>query len=161
MIIKLPIKKLREDVKIPSFKTEGSVGFDLSAYIRSDQEETYNEMTHTGEPCIHLNPQDVFLVRTGFAIAVPQGYELQIRSRSGLSLKNGVIVLNSPATIDTDYRGELMIILKNTGKEDFIIRDGDRVAQSVLAVAPKVEILQVDILDDTVRGSDGLGSTGI
>ncbi len=100
-------------------------------------------------------------VATGFAFAIPHGYEVQVRPRSGLALKHGITCLNTPGTIDSDYRGEVKVILANLGDEDFVIQRGDRIAQLVVAPVVQAEMLQVDALDDTVRGTGGFGSTGI
>lgn len=100
-------------------------------------------------------------VPTGFAFAIPHGYEVQVRPRSGLALKHGITCLNTPGTIDSDYRGEVKVILANLGDEDFVIQRGDRIAQLVVAPVVQAEMLQVDALDVTVRGTGGFGSTGI
>lgn len=141
MIIKFC--KLEYDAVIPKFATEYSSGFDLHAL------ESY--VLASG---CHA------LIRTGLSVEIPHGYEIQIRSRSGLALNNGIFVLNSPGTIDSDYRGEIKIILMNFGS-DFEIKKGDRIAQGVVAAVPRVQITQVDSISKTHRGDGGFGSTGI
>lgn len=133
------------DLPLPHRKTDGASGMDLYAAIDKD---------------IKLAPGTVELVPTGIAIAVPDGFECQVRSRSGLSLKQGLFCLNSPGTVDSDYRGEVKVILANFSKEDQIISRGDRIAQMVIAKYEKVELEEVDKLDDTERGEGGFGSTG-
>lgn len=107
-----------------------------------------------------LKPGSTVLIPTGFAIALPEGYEAQIRPRSGLAIKNGIGILNSPGTIDADYRGEVKIILSNFGKEDFVVRRGERIAQMVIAQHERGEWIEADRLDDTERGAGGFGHTG-
>ena len=145
MLIKF--KKLDEKAIIPEYKTTGSAGFDLQVLINGKEEI--------------LKKGEIKLFKTGLAMALPNGYEAQVRSRSGLSLKNGIIVLNAPGTVDSDYRGEVGIIAMNCGKEDFIIEDGMRLAQMVIAKYEKADIEVVDNLDETERSSGGFGSTGI
>ena len=144
MIIKF--KKLNKNAIIPEYKTDLSAGFDL------------NVLLEEGEYI--LKKEEIKLFKTGLAMSLPKGYEAQIRSRSGLSLKNGVIVLNSPGTVDADYRGEIGIILMNCGSEDYKIENGDRIAQMVIAKYEKADIEIVDELDETERGNGGFGSTG-
>lgn len=136
----------RSNNKLPTYKTSGSSGIDLQAFVEST-------MT--------LKPLDRVLVPTGLFIAIPEGYEGQIRGRSGLALKNGITLANAVGTIDSDYRGEIKIILINLGKEDFIINSGDRIAQMIFTKYESVELIQVDELEDTTRGSGGFGHTGI
>lgn len=145
MIIKF--KKLNNKASIPEYKTSGSAGFDLQVLIDNDK-----EILKTGE---------IKLFKTGLAMALPEGYEAQIRSRSGLSLKSGIIVLNAPGTIDSDYRGEIGIIAINCGKEDFVVENGMRLAQMVIAKYEKADIEIVEDLDTTERNSGGFGSTGV
>jgi len=142
---KVLIKKLNPDVEIPVYKTSGASGMDLMAFI--------------GEP-IKIAPHSTYLVPTGLSIAFSEDYEVQIRPRSGLAVKNSITVLNTPGTIDSDYRGEIKIILFNHGKEDFIINNKDRVAQMVLTPVIKMELEETDNLPDTLRGEGGFGSTG-
>ena len=133
-------------LNMPKYATDLSAGVDLEAAI--------------GAP-IMLKPGERQLIATGLAIALPEGYEAQIRPRSGLAFKNGVTVLNSPGTIDADYRGEIKVILANLGTEDFTVERGMRVAQMVVAAYSRVSWNVVEQLDDTARGADGFGSTGV
>ena len=142
---KVLIKKLDPLVKLPSYKSEGASGMDLMAFIK-DQ--------------INIKPKTSSLIPTGLSIAFPKEYEIQIRPRSGLAAKNNISVLNTPGTIDSDYRGELKVIIYNHGNKDFIINNGDRIAQMVLVPILKMEFEEVDNLPDTVRGKGGFGSTG-
>ena len=142
---KVLIKKLDPLVKLPSYKSEGASGMDLMAFIK-DQ--------------INIKPKTSSLIPTGLSIAFPKEYEIQIRPRSGLAAKNNISVLNTPGTIDSDYRGELKVIIYNHGNKDFIINNGDRIAQMVLVPILKMEFEEVDSLPDTVRGQGGFGSTG-
>ena len=130
---------------LPEHKTNGSAGVDLTASL--------------DEP-IALEPGGIKLVKTGLFIAVPEGYEAQVRPRSGLALKHGITVLNTPGTIDADYRGEVGVILINHGKETFVINDGERIAQMVIAKHEMVEWQTVEELAETERGTGGFGSTG-
>ena len=131
---------------MPEYKTPGSAGMDLRAYLKEDY------VLEAGE-------RKVF--PTGLYVELPQGYEAQVRSRSGLSAKHGICVLNSPGTIDSDYRGEIRVALINLSKEDFTVHNGDRIAQLVFTKVTQVEIEPVDILDETERGMKGFGHTGI
>lgn len=140
------IKKLFQDVELPEYKTEFSAGMDLKAYTKEN---------------IVLKAGEIKLIKTGLAIALPNGFEAQIRSRSGLSLKNGIIVLNAPGTIDSDYRGEIGIILMNVGQNDFVIENNMRIAQMVITKYENVKLDLVEELDDTVRANGGFGSTGL
>ena len=139
------IKKLNPDVELPVYKTSGASGMDLMAFI---------------EGPIKIAPNSTYLVPTGLSMAFSEDYEVQIRPRSGLAVKNSITVLNTPGTIDSDYRGEIKIILFNHGKEDFIINNKDRVAQMILTPIIKMEFEEVDNLPDTLRGEGGFGSTG-
>lgn len=130
----------------PNCATEGSAGFDVSAFLTED---------------VVLKPGKRALISTGIYLAMPKGMECQVRSRSGLALKYGIVVLNSPGTIDADYRGECKVILHNSGDEDFVIHNGDRIAQFVFAKAEKVNLQEVEELDETERGDGGFGHTGI
>ena len=136
------------DLPIPAYATEGAAGFDLRAAV-------------PGDAPLVLRPGCRELVPTGFACAVPHGYEMQVRPRSGLAAKHGVTVANSPGTVDSDYRGPLMVCLINLGREPFTIRRGDRIAQAVAAPAPQLTLVEVEDLDATVRGEGGFGSTGV
>ena len=144
-MVKVLVKKLKPFVQLPSYKTIGSSGMDLKACI---------------EKPINLEPKNSCLVPTGLAVAFPEKYEIQIRPRSGLAAKNNISVLNTPGTIDSDYRGELKIILFNHGNENFVINDNDRVAQMVLTPIIKMELEEVNELPVSVRGVGGFGSTG-
>ena len=144
-MVKILIKKTNRKVITPKYKTDGSSGVDLSAFL--DKE-------------VVIKPNSSELIPTGLQVAIPEELEIQIRPRSGLAAKESIGVLNSPGTIDSDYRGELKIILFNHGKEDFIINNGDRIAQMVLVPILKMEFEEVDSLPDTVRGQGGFGSTG-
>lgn len=140
----VPLEHAR-DIPLPAYATEQSAGMDLCAAITD---------------AITLKPNERTLVPTGLSIALPQGYEAQIRPRSGLAAKNGVTVLNTPGTVDADYRGEIKVILANLGTEPFTIERGMRIAQMVVARHSFVTWDQVDTLDETARGSGGFGSTG-
>ena len=144
-MVKVLIKKLDPAVEIPSYKTMGASGMDLMAF--------------TQKP-IKLVPKHSCLVPTGLSVAFPIDYEIQIRPRSGLAAKNNISVLNTPGTIDSDYRGEIKIILFNHGNNEFIINNKDRIAQMVLSPVIKMEIEEVESLPSTVRGKGGFGSTG-
>ena len=139
------IKKLNPDVELPVYKTSGASGMDLMAF--------------TKEP-IKISPNSSYLVPTGLSVAFSEDYEIQIRPRSGLAAKNSITVLNTPGTIDSDYRGEIKIILFNHGEKDFIINNKDRVAQMVLIPVIKMKLEETNILPDTLRGEGGFGSTG-
>jgi len=142
---KVLVKKLDPNVELPKYKTEGSSGLDLMAFIDNP---------------IKISPNTSALVPTGISVAISNDLEIQIRPRSGLAAKSSVTVLNTPGTIDSDYRGEIKIILFNHGKEDFIIKNKDRVAQMILVPIIKIEFEEVDELPNTIRGSGGFGSTG-
>ena len=144
-MVKILIKKTNRKVITPKYKTDGSSGVDLSAFL---------------EKKVVIKPNSSELIPTGLQVAIPEELEIQIRPRSGLAAKESIGVLNSPGTIDSDYRGELKIILFNHGKEDFIINNGDRIAQMVLVPIIKMEFEEVDSLPNTVRGQGGFGSTG-
>ena len=130
----------------PNYETEGAAGMDL----RADIEET-----------ITLKPLERAIVKTGLFIALPIGFEAQVRPRSGLAAKKGITVLNSPGTVDADYRGEIGVILVNLSNEKFIINDGERIAQLIIAKHERVNWQEVDFLSETARGSGGFGSTGV
>lgn len=135
-----------EGLDLPAYATEHSAGMDLCAAVQ--------------EPIV-LNPGERKLIPTGLSVALPEGYEAQVRPRSGLALKNGISVLNSPGTIDADYRGEVQIILANLGSEPFTITRGMRIAQMVVAAYARVEWETTEKLSETSRGKGGFGSTGI
>ena len=146
--VRVELKRLPESegLPLPAYMTEHAAGADLCAAVESD---------------LTLNPGARALVPTGFAIALPPGYEAQIRPRSGLALRSGVTCLNSPGTIDADYRGPVQVILANLGSEPVVIRRGDRIAQMVVAPVVKVHFAAVDELPDSQRGTNGFGSTGV
>ena len=144
-MIKVLIKKLSHKAQIPIYKTEGSSGMDLMALT---------------EDKIVIKPNKSALVPTGLSVAIPSDTEIQIRPRSGLAAKSSISVLNTPGTIDSDYRGELKVILFNHGDKEFIINNGDRIAQMVLVLILKVQFEEVQDLPETIRGSGGFGSTG-
>ena len=144
-MVKILIKKLNPNVELPSYKTSGASGMDLMAFIE--------------EP-IKIAPHSSYLVPTGLSMAFSEDYEVQIRPRSGLAAKNSITVLNTPGTIDSDYRGEIKIILFNHGKKDFLINNKDRIAQMVLTPIIKMDFEETDNLPDTLRGEGGFGSTG-
>ncbi|MDZ4363919.1 dUTP diphosphatase [Brevundimonas sp.] len=135
------------DLPLPAYETAGSAGMDLRAAVPDDAPLT-------------LPPGARALVPTGLKMALDQGYEAQVRPRSGLALKHGITCLNSPGTIDADYRGEVGVILINHGHEPFVIRRGERIAQMVIAAVAQATVTEVETLDDTVRGTGGFGSTG-
>jgi dUTP pyrophosphatase len=145
----VPIRRLPHnlDLPLPAYETAGAAGMDLRAAIAED------------EPIV-LRPGARFAVPTGLAFALPDGFEGQVRPRSGLAARHGVSQVNTPGTIDADYRGEVKVILINLGEEDFTIRRGDRIAQLVVAPVARATWLEVDSLDETVRGAGGFGSTG-
>jgi dUTP pyrophosphatase len=140
------VKILREGVTLPKYQTDHSAGLDLCACIDKD---------------IILMPGERVLVPTGISIELPDGYEAQVRPRSGLAINHGVTVLNSPGTIDPDYRGEVKVILINLGKEPFVIKNGMRIAQMVISKFERVEVEVVEELSQTRRGEGGFGSTGV
>ena len=144
-MVKVLIKKLNPSVQLPSYKTNGASGMDLMAFI---------------EKPISLEPGKSCLVPTGLSVAFPEEYEIQIRPRSGLAAKNNISVLNTPGTIDSDYRGELKIILFNHGSENFLINNNDRVAQIVLTPIIKMELEEINELPKSIRDKGGFGSTG-
>ena len=144
-MVKVLIKKLDPAVKVPKYKTLGASGMDLMAFIHQP---------------IKLAPKSSCLVPTGLSVAFSEEYEIQIRPRSGLAAKSNIGVLNTPGTIDSDYRGELKIILFNHGNKDFIVNNNDRVAQMVLMTILKMELEEVDQLPESIRGLGGFGSTG-
>ena len=145
-MVKVLIKRLSSDVKFPSYKTTGASGMDLMAFIKSP---------------VTIKPKTSFLIPTGLSLAFSKDYEIQIRPRSGLAAKNQISVLNTPGTIDADYRGEIKVILINLSKKSFIVEKGLRIAQMVLCPVIKAKLKEVESLEDTQRGSGGFGSTGI
>ena len=144
-MVKVLIKKLNSAVKLPEYKTSGASGMDLTAFI---------------EKPISVKSKTSSLIPTGLSIAFQEKYEIQIRPRSGLAAKNNITVLNTPGTIDSDYRGEIKVIIYNHGDDDFIINNGDRIAQMVLSPIIKMDLEEVKDLPKTIRGEGGFGSTG-
>ena len=144
-MVKILVKKFDKNIKLPAYKTSGSSGMDLMAY-------TKNKIT--------IKPSKTAIISTGIAVAIPKNYEIQIRPRSGLAAKKNISVLNTPGTIDSDYRGEIKIILINLSKRSFVVKSGDRVAQMVLCPIVKGKLQEVKKLPKTVRGKGGFGSTG-
>jgi len=134
-----------KDLPLPGYATDGSSGLDVAAAVVEDRT---------------IAPGERALLPTGFALAIPWGTEVQVRARSGLAHKHGVTVLNAPGTIDSDYRGEVKVILVNHGSEPFVVRRGDRIAQLVVAAVTRTQVVEVNALDDTDRGSGGFGHTG-
>ena len=144
-MVKVLVKKLNPKVQLPSYKTEGSSGMDLMAFI---------------EDQIKIAPNSSALIPTGISVAIPIDVEIQIRPRSGLAAKSNISVLNTPGTIDSDYRGEIKVILFNHSSKEFIVKNKDRVAQMILMPVLKVDFEEVDSLPESVRGLGGFGSTG-
>ena len=144
-MIKVLVKKKDPSVKLPSYKTNGASGMDLMAFI---------------ERPINLKPGKSCLVPTGLSVAFPKEYEIQIRPRSGLAAKNNISVLNTPGTIDSDYRGEIKVILFNHGNKSFKINNDDRIAQMILTPVIKMDLEETNELPDSIRGEGGFGSTG-
>ena len=144
-MVKVLIKKLNSAVKLPEYKTEGASGMDLMAFIKKP---------------INVKPQTSSIIPTGIAVAFSKNYEIQIRPRSGLAAKKNIGILNTPGTIDSDYRGEIKVIIFNYGKKNFIINNGDRIAQMVLSPIIKIKLEKKNDLPETFRGKKGFGSTG-
>ncbi len=142
---KVLIKKLDPAVKLPAYKTSGASGMDLMAFIKKP---------------INLKSKTSYLVPTGLSVAFSKDYEIQIRPRSGLAAKNNISILNTPGTIDSDYRGEIKVIIYNHGNEEFIINNGDRIAQMILTPVIKIKLEETKDLPETIRGEGGFGSTG-
>ena len=143
-MVKLLIKKLHKNIILPEYKTDGSSGMDLMANV---------------EQTVKILPGEKKIISTGIMVAIPEQYEIQIRPRSGLAAKNGISVLNTPGTIDSDYRGEIKVILINLGKDIFQINKNDRIAQMIVCPIIKVELKEVESLPKTIRGEGGFGST--
>ena len=144
-MIKVLIKKWDTSVELPSYKTKGASGMDLMAFIKKP---------------INIKPKTSCLIPTGVSVAFPEEFEIQIRPRSGLAAKNNISVLNTPGTIDSDYRGEIKVILFNHGNNDFLINNKDRIAQMILTPVYKISLEETDNLPESVRGDGGFGSTG-
>ena len=145
-MVKVLIRKLDPAVKLPEYKTNGASGMDIIAFIKKP---------------ISLKPKMSSIIPTGLSVAFSKDYEIQIRPRSGLAAKNNISILNTPGTIDSDYRGEIKVIMYNHGKEEFIINNGDRIAQMILSPVLKIELEETNgDLPETIRGEGGFGSTG-
>ena len=143
-MVKLLIKKLHKNIILPEYKTDGSSGMDLMANV---------------EQTVKILPGEKKIISTGIMVAIPKQYEIQIRPRSGLAAKNGISILNTPGTIDSDYRGEIKVILINLGKYTFEINKNDRIAQMIVCPIIKAELKEVESLPETIRGGGGFGST--
>ena len=143
-MVKLLIKKLHKNIILPEYKTDGSSGMDLMANV---------------EQTVRILPGEKKIISTGIMVAIPKQYEIQIRPRSGLAAKNGISILNTPGTIDSDYRGEIKVILINLGKYTFEINKNDRIAQMIVCPIIKAELKEVESLPETIRGGGGFGST--
>ena len=146
--LEIKIKRLNghDHITLPAYATEGAAGMDLRADVKGD---------------VVLDPGEIRLIPTGLAIAIPPGYEAQIRPRSGLALKHGIGMVNSPGTIDSDYRGEIGLIMINWGPASFTIKSGDRIAQMTIAKVYRANVVEVEALDDSERGEKGFGHSGI
>ena len=144
-MVKVLIKKLSSEVELPSYKTSGASGMDIMAFIKSS---------------ITIKPKTSCIIPTGLTMAFAEDYEVQIRPRSGLAAKSNISVLNTPGTIDSDYRGEIKVIIYNHGSERFIVNNSDRIAQMILTPIIKMELQETDKLPETIRGEGGFGSTG-
>ncbi|MFD2533342.1 dUTP diphosphatase [Gracilimonas halophila] len=145
---KVLIKKLdhAKDLPLPNYETVAAAGMDLRAAV---------------DAAVTIKPGERKMIPTGLQMALPEGYEAQVRPRSGLAIRNGITMLNTPGTIDADYRGELKVIAINLGEEDFVVNHGDRIAQMVIAPVTQFPVVEVDDLDETDRGEGGFGSTGV
>ena len=144
-MVKILVKKFDKNLKLPTYKTSGSSGMDLAACTKNK---------------VNIKPGKTAIIPTGIAVAIPKNYEIQIRPRSGLAAQKGISVLNTPGTVDSDYRGEIKIILINLSKKSFIVKSGDRIAQIILCPVAKGKLKEVKILPRTMRGKGGFGSTG-
>jgi len=144
-MVEILVRKFDKNIKLPAYKTSGSSGMDLVAYIKNK---------------IIINPGKTAMIPTGIAVAIPRHYEIQIRPRSGLAAKKGISILNTPGTVDSDYRGEIKIILINLSKKSFMVKSGDRVAQMIVCPVARGKLKEVKNLPTTVRGKEGFGSTG-
>ena len=144
-MVKILIKKLSKNVNLPKYETTGASGMDLSAFLTND---------------VVIGPGNKAVIPTGLAVSIPKGYEIQIRPRSGLASKNNISVLNTPGTIDSDYRGEIKVILFNHGNKNFKIDNNDRIAQMILTPVIKIDLEETNELPESIRGAGGFGSTG-
>jgi dUTP pyrophosphatase len=142
---RVEFKKLRPDAVVPKYMTPGAAGLDLSAAI---------------DQAIELQPGERRMIGTGLAVAIPAGFEGSVRPRSGLAFKHGVTLVNSPGTVDSDFRGEVCVLAINHGLEPFVVKPGERIAQMVIAPVTQADVVEVDALDATERGAGGFGSTG-
>jgi dUTP pyrophosphatase len=172
--MQVKFKQLREGTVLPKYKTKGAAAFDFSAIVNDDNEcfidrpvwysDPFAHLMLTeneeGERVLYVRPNQQCSIPTGWAVAIEEGWEMQIRPRSGLSLKHSITITNTPGTIDSDYRGEICVILRNEGIEPFIVRQGDRIAQGKVARAEQADLVLVTELDVTERGTGGFGSTG-
>tara|TARA_B100001093_G_scaffold247684_1_gene237099 strand:+ start:52 stop:489 length:438 start_codon:yes stop_codon:yes gene_type:complete len=144
-MVKVLIKKLYSSVQLPEYKTSGASGMDLIAFLKDP---------------INIKPKKSSLIPTGLSVAFSENYEIQIRPRSGLAAKKNISILNTPGTIDSDYRGEIKVIIYNHGDSDFVVNNGDRIAQMILTPVIKMKLEETDKLPETIRGKSGFGSTG-
>ena len=144
-MVKILVKKFYKNIKLPVYKTSGASGMDLMACVKNK---------------IIIKPGKTSMIPTGIAIAIPKNYEIQIRPRSGLAANKGITVLNTPGTVDSDYRGEIKIILINLSKKSFVVKSGDRIAQMILCPVVQGKLEEVKILPISIRGKGGFGSTG-
>jgi dUTP pyrophosphatase len=144
-MVKILVKKFDKNIKLPAYKTSGSSGMDLAAYTKKK---------------IIINPGKTAMIPTGIALAIPKNYEIQIRPRSGLAAKKNISVLNTPGTVDSDYRGEIKIILINLSKKPFVVKSGDRIAQMILCPVMKAKLKEIKNLPISRRNRGGFGSTG-
>ena len=142
---KILIKRFSKEIPLPKYETSGSSGMDLAANLKSE---------------ISIESGKTAIIPTGISLSIPKGFEIQIRPRSGLAAKNNISVLNTPGTIDSDYRGEIKVIIYNHGDENFLISNGDRIAQMILTPVLKMELEEVNNLPESIRGKGGFGSTG-
>ncbi|MBW1667555.1 MAG: dUTP diphosphatase [Deltaproteobacteria bacterium] len=147
-IVKVKIKRIagHEDIELPAYETKGSSGMDLRAAVKDS---------------VIIKPGEIKFIPTGVAVSIPPGYEGQIRPRSGLALRHGIGMVNSPGTIDSDYRGEIHLVMVNWGQAPFEIKRGDRVAQMVISTVCRAELLEVSTLERTSRGTGGFGHSGV
>jgi dUTP pyrophosphatase len=146
--IEIKVKRLQgqEDIALPAYETDGASGMDLRAAVEEE---------------VVLNPGEIKLIPTGLAVSIPQGFEIQTRPRSGLALKHGIGMVNSPGTIDSDYRGEIRLIMINWGRSPYVIRRGDRIAQMLVSRVARAQVREVAVLDRTSRGDGGFGHSGV
>ena len=146
--IEIKVKRLQgqEDIALPAYETDGASGMDLRAAVEEE---------------VVLNPGEIKLIPTGLAVSIPQGFEIQTRPRSGLALKHGIGMVNSPGTIDSDYRGEIRLIMINWGRSPYVIRRGDRIAQMLVSRVARAQVKEVAVLDRTCRGDGGFGHSGV